>query len=99
MSPMYNPDDWSEKFDIVLKYEPMSSSTINTVLIKYKNDEVLDYIKELWNLIDYQRKVLNEQTQQIVALKHKESWKRYDRPDQSFKVSVDKPPKSDNMSC
>jgi hypothetical protein len=99
MSPMYNPDDWSEEFDIVLKYEPMSSSTINKILTQYKHDEVLNYIKELWNLIDYQRKLLNEQTKQIVALKHKESWKRYDLPEQSFKVSVDKPPKSGNMSC
>lgn len=99
MSPMYNPDDWSEEFDIVLKYEPMSSSTINKILTQYKNDEVLNYIKELWNLIDYQRKLLNEQTQKIVALKHKESWKRYDLPEKSFQVSVDKPPKSGNMSC
>jgi hypothetical protein len=99
MSPMYNPDDWSEEFDIVLKYEPMSSSTINKILTQYKHDEILNYIKELWNLIDYQRKLLNEQTQTIVALKHKESWKRYDPPEQSFEVSIDKPPKSGNMSC
>lgn len=100
MSPMYNPDDWSEEFDIVLKYEPMSSSTINNILTKYKNQEVLEYIKELWNLIDYQRKLLHEQTQQIVAIKHKVAWQRYDLPDSKFETNtVDKPPKSGNMSC
>ena len=98
MSPMYNPDDWSQEFDIVLKYEPMSSSTVNNVLTKYKNQEVLEYIKELWNLIDYQRKIINQQTQEIVAIKHQQSWKRYDLPESKFS-SIDKPPKSGNMSC
>ena len=36
---MYNPDDWSQEFDMTLKYEPMSSSTVNTILSKYKNNE------------------------------------------------------------
>lgn len=78
MSPMYNPDDWSEEFDLRLKYEPMNSSNIDKILTQYKNDEVLKYIKELWNLIDYQRKVMADQTKVIVTLKHKEAWKRYD---------------------
>lgn len=99
MSPMYNPDDWSEEFDLKLKYEPMNNSTINKIITKYKHDEILDYIKELWNLIDYQKKVISDYTREIVAFKHKEAWKRYDLSDDSFKVSVDKPPKSGNMSC
>ena len=81
---MYNPDDWSEEFDIVLKYEPMSSATINKILTQYKHDEVLNYIKELWNLVDYQKKILNEQTKQIVAMKHKIAWQRYDKDDSVF---------------
>jgi hypothetical protein len=96
---MYKPEDWSEEFDIVLKYEPMSHSTINKILTQYKNDDILNYIKELWNLIDYQRKTINEQIQKIVALKHQQAWKRYDLPEESFNKSVDKPPKSGNMSC
>jgi hypothetical protein len=78
MTPLYNPDDWSEEFDIVLKYEPMSSSTVNKILIQYKHDEVLNYIKELWNLIDYQRKIIQKQTSEIVAIKHQRAWKQYD---------------------
>lgn len=99
MSPMYNADDWSEEFNIKLKYEPMSDSTINKVLVQYKNDDILNYIKELWNLIDYQRKLVSDYNKQIIALKHKEAWKRYDPPEEKFKVSIDKPPKSGNMSC
>ena len=40
---------------------------------------------------------------QIIALKHTEAWKHYNKPveksDQSVRKYVDKPPKSDNMSC
>lgn len=99
MSPMYNPDDWSEEFDIVLKYEPMSSTTINKILTQYKQDDILDYIKELWNLIDYQRKLLNEQTKQIVAIKHKIAWQRYDKDNLTSTSCLDKPKRSDIMGC
>jgi hypothetical protein len=77
----------------------MSSTTVNKILIQYKNDDIINYIKELWNLIDYQRKLISEYNKEIIAFKHKEAWKRYDLPDEKFKVCVDKPPKSGNMSC
>ena len=99
MSPMYNPDDWSQEFDMTLKYEPMSSSTVNTILTKYKNHECLEYIKELWNLIDYQRKYISEQTKTIVAIKHKVAWKRYDKDESVFTEHLDKPKRTDNMGC
>jgi len=99
MSPMYNPDDWSQEFDLTLKYEPMNEHTINKILNQYKHDEILDYIKQLWNLVDYQRQMIAEQTKQIVAIKHKTAWTRYDLPESKFKEKVDKPPKSGNMSC
>lgn len=103
MSPMYNPEDWDKEFDLTLKYEPMNENAINKILVQYKRDEILDYIKKLWNLIDYQRKTISEQTKQIVAIKHKIAWKRYDKPidqyDESTRTYVDKPPKSGNMSC
>jgi hypothetical protein len=43
--------------------------------------------------------MINKQRVEIIGLIHKQSWKRYDLPEESFKVSVDKPPKSGNMSC
>jgi len=99
MSPMYNPDDWSQEFDMTLKYEPMSSSTINNILTQYKNDEVLNYIKQLWDLIDYQRKYISEQTKTIVATKHKVAWKRYDKDESVFTEHLDKPKRTDTMGC
>jgi hypothetical protein len=96
---MYNADDWSQEFDMTLKYEPMSSSTVNTILTKYKDHECLDYIKELWNLIDYQRKTILEQTKTIVAIKHKVAWKRYDKEESVFTEYLDKPKRTDTMGC
>jgi hypothetical protein len=77
---------WDDKF----KYEPMSPSKIKIIMESYKNEQVYDYIKELYELINYQKNMINEQRVEIIAMKHKEAWKRYD---------VDKPPKSGNMSC
>jgi hypothetical protein len=99
MSPMYNPDDWSEEFDIILKYEPMSETNINRILVQYKHDDVLNYIKELWNLIDYQRKYISEQTKQIVAMKHKVAWKRYDKDESVFTEHLNKPKRTDSGGC
>lgn len=86
-----------------LKYDPVNSTTVNNILTKYKNEQVLEYIKELYSLIEYQRQRINEQEKMIIALKHTEAWKHYDKPIDSYDVStrkyVDKPAKSDNISC
>ena len=100
---MYNPEDWDKEFDLTLKYEPMSETNINRMLVQYKHDDVLDYIKQLWNLIDYQRKVISEQTKQIVAIKHKVAWKHYDKEvdyaDPKNIVNSNKPKNTDEMGC
>ena len=55
----------------------------------------LDYIKDLYNLIDYQSKTIWQQRKEIIAIKHKEAWKRYDKPEQDYDPStrkfIDKP--------
>ena len=79
MNPMYNPEDWSKEFDLTLKYEPMSETNINRVLTQYKHDDIINYIKQLWNLIDYQRKIISEQNKELVAIKHKNIWLHYNR--------------------
>lgn len=86
---------WDGKF----KYEPMSPDKIKLIMETYKNEQVYDYILELYELVTYQKDIINQQRIEIIALKHKEAWKRYDLPEEKFKVSVDKPPKSGNMSC
>ena len=97
--PNWNPDD----FDMTLKYEPMDLSKVNSILTQYKGQPVLDYIIQLYKLIEYQKQRLNEQEKQIIALKHTEAWKHYDKPienyDPSTRKYLDKPPKSGNMSC
>jgi hypothetical protein len=86
---------WDGKF----KYEPMSPDKVKLIMEAYKNEQVYNYILELYELIHYQKEMINKQRVEIIGLIHKQSWKRYDLPEESFKVSVDKPPKSGNMSC
>ena len=86
MSMESDPDS----YDMTLKYKPMDLSTVNEILTKYKNDPVLDYIKDLYNLIDYQSKTIWQQRKEIIAIKHKEAWKRYDKPEQDYDPSTRK---------
>ena len=90
-------------WDGTLKYDPVDISKVNNILTQYKGQPVLDYIIELYKLIEYQRQRLSEQEKQIIALKHTEAWKHYDKPTDSYDLStrkyLDKPPKSGNVSC
>lgn len=90
-------------WDGTFKYDPVDISTVNNTLTQYKGQPVLDYIIELYKLIEYQRQRLSDQEKQIIALKHTEAWKHYDKSPDNYDPStrryVDKPPKSGNMSC
>jgi hypothetical protein len=90
-------------WDGTFKYDPVDISKVNNILTQYKGQPVLDYIIELYKLIEYQRQRLSEQEKQIIALKHTEAWKHYDKSidnyDPSTRKYLDKPPKSSNMSC
>ena len=90
-------------WDGTFKYDPVDISTVNNMLTQYKGQPVLDYIIELYKLIEYQRQRLSEQEKQIIALKHTEAWKHYDKSIENYDTStrkyLDKPPKSGNMSC
>jgi hypothetical protein len=67
-------------WDGTFKYDPVDISKVNKILTQYKGQPVLDYIIELYKLIEYQRQRLSEQEKQIIALKHTEAWKHYDKP-------------------
>lgn len=101
MSETYNPNWNPDDYDMTLKYEPMSESHVNKILIQYKHDEILDYIKQLWKLINYQKQIIWEQRKEIIAIKHQEAWKRYDKHPTNYDAQtrkyVDKPTKSDTM--
>lgn len=43
----------------------------------YKDYQITEHIEELYDLIDYQMKIISEQRQQIVADKHRDTWKQY----------------------
>lgn len=78
--PNWNPND----FDMSLKYEPMNLSKVNAILIRYKGQPVLDYILELYKLIEYQKQRIFEQEKQLIALKHTEAWKHYEKPIENY---------------
>jgi hypothetical protein len=84
MSEKYDPNWNPNDYDMTLKYSPMDSSRINNILTQYKGQQVLDYIIELYNLIEYQKQRLMEQEKQLIALKHTEAWKHYDKPIENY---------------
>jgi hypothetical protein len=64
---------------MILKYSPVNDTKINEILNTYKDQPVLDYIKELLNLIEYQRQLILKQENQLIALKHIDAWKHYEK--------------------
>lgn len=67
-----------------LKYDPVSTSKVNEVLTKYKGHEILSYLIDLFNLIEYQKQRIFEQEKQIIGFKHEKSWKHYDKPIEKY---------------
>ena len=67
-------------WDGTFKYDPISHTKVNEILTTYKGQPVLDYIIELYRLIEYQRDRIAGQEKQIISLKHIEAWKHYDKP-------------------
>jgi hypothetical protein len=59
------------------KYDPIDSNKVNQILSTYKDQPILEYIIELWKLIDYQKNLITKQEKQMVSLKHIEAWKHY----------------------
>lgn len=60
-----------------LKYYPVSYGRKKEISNIYKDYRVTEHIEELYNLIEYQMKIISEQRQQIIADKHKDAWKHY----------------------
>lgn len=86
---------WDKNF----KYEPMSPDKVKLIMEAYKNEQVYDYIMELYELINYQKDMIKQQRVEIIALKHKEAWKRYDLPESRFTDEANKPQRTDSMGC
>lgn len=43
----------------------------------YKDHRISEHLDSLYNLIDYQMKIIAEQRSVIIAEKHHEAWKQY----------------------
>ena len=103
MSQTYDPNWNPDEYDMTLKYEPMNSSKISDILTRYKNEPVLDYIKDLWKLIDYQKQEIWKQRKEIISVKHKIAWKHYDKEidyaDPVNRVNTNKRKRTDEMGC
>lgn len=72
----------SKKDRLPLKYACVQPDVKKYMLTFEKEvPQVLwNHIQNLYELIDYQMKKQLHQEQQIIAIKHLEAWKRYDRP-------------------
>jgi hypothetical protein len=44
-----------------------------------KDQWLKDYLKELYDLIQYQIREIHQQRQEIVSIKHKYAWRKYDK--------------------
>lgn len=85
------------------KFYCMREDKINEILSKYKDDPLLDYVKELWNLVDWLNHRNDKDMKAHCALKHKVAWSNYDKPigDYDTETRVYKPSKNSNsnFSC
>ncbi len=68
-----------------------------------KDNDAAKLIIELHDLIIYQKDMIKQQRIEIISLKHKEAWKRYDKPtdnyDPSTRKYTDRPSKINNEGC
>lgn len=89
------------KHDIPLKYACMDN--FSEVIQNCNDNNLADYLIQLRDLIVYQMEIIREQRMEVVGLKHKESWKHYDKPFENYdpktRKYIDRPEKSGNASC
>lgn len=75
-------------WDGTFKYDSVNPSKVNEILSQYKGQPVLDYIIELYKLIEYQRNLINQQERKIIGFKHLEAWKHYDKPIEKYNCNT-----------
>ena len=61
------------------KFYCMREDKINEILTRHKDNPLLSYVKELWNLIDYINKRNEWDRKALCAFKHKHAWREYDK--------------------
>lgn len=87
------------------KFYCMRREKVHDILSQYKDNPLLEYVKELWSLIDYINQRNEKDRQALIAFKHKHAWKMYDRDPSLYDPKTrgyreEKPPKTgENYSC
>lgn len=86
------------------KFYCMRHERVNQILSQYKDNPLLDYVKELWTLIDYINERNEWDRKALIAFRHKHAWRMYDRDlsyyNEEKRVYEDRPVKtSQNESC
>jgi hypothetical protein len=60
-----------------LKYLSVLPERKKEIGLIYKDHRISEYIEELYELIEYQMRIIHEQRSAIVAEKHCDAWKQY----------------------
>lgn len=63
--------------DHKLQYAAVFPQCKKEISLIYKDYRITQHIEDLYELIRYQQKLIQEQRQQIIADKHQEAWKQY----------------------
>lgn len=85
------------------KFYCMRQEKINEILSNNKDNPLLEYVKELWNLVDWLNHRNDKDMKAYTALKHKNAWSNYDKNYDEYdpKTRTFKVPKNPeaNHSC
>lgn len=86
------------------KFYCVRREKVHDILSQHKDNPLLEYVKELWSLIDYINDRNEKDRVALIALKHKYAWRMYDKDpelyDESTREYRKKPPKTgENYSC
>ena len=85
------------------KFYCVRQEKIHDILSQYKDNPLLDYVKELWSLIDYINQRNEKDRLALIALKHKKAWSHYDKDpslyDSETRGYKKLPKTGENYSC
>ena len=85
------------------KFYCVKQEKIHDILSQYKDNPLLDYVKELWSLIDYINQRNEKDRLALIALKHKKAWSHYDKDpslyDSETRGYKKLPKTGENYSC
>lgn len=74
----------TKKDKLPLKYACFQPDVRDYIANIAMDEEVKNHINDLYELINYQMKQQIKQESQIIAIKHMEAWKRYDKPKEHY---------------